>query len=219
MHISTLGGDRSDRFPKPVRPVPPIFDLHPDSYTKMPVGAKPERVQDLIRWRSFFLRLEVFSAMPPCRCRSDPQFWRVRETRWGGQFCENCQNSTRGKIPASTPWPLTPFLPRLADGPRRRPTPVPPRPQKALDAIDARASMSPETDASPSTTWHLPPPSTCLVLRRKPRNPPPSLLAPLIQEWTPQLPPGLSSSTATLRRHSTTVYLQPKTKHTITPHG
>ena len=38
----------------------------------------------------------------------------------------------------------------------------------------------------------------------------PSPLAPLIQKWTPQLPPGLSSSTATLHRHSTPVYLQSK---------
>src|SRR6185437_13621761 len=37
-----------------------------------------------------------------------------------------------------------------------------------------------------------------------------SSLVPSIQEWTPQLPPGLSSSTATLRQHSTPVYLQSK---------
>ena len=48
--------------------------LHPDSNTKMPVGAKPQRVQDLIRRQSFFVRLEAFSAMPPRRCRSDPRF-------------------------------------------------------------------------------------------------------------------------------------------------
>src|SRR6185437_8647336 len=65
----------------------------------------------------------------------------------------------------------------------------------------------------------------------------PSSLAPSIQVLTPQLPPGPSSgpdcpspsstarsighstSTAALHRHSTLVYLQPKTKHTITPHG
>ena len=65
----------------------------------------------------------------------------------------------------------------------------------------------------------------------------PSPLAPSIQEWTPQLPPGPSSgpgcssppstarsighsiSTAALRRHLTPMYLPPKTKRTITPHG
>ena len=51
----------------------------------------------------------------------------------------------------------------------------------ALDAVDARSSASPETDArasttwrlqppSTSTTWRLQPPSTSLVLWRKPRN-------------------------------------------------
>src|SRR6185437_4153713 len=34
------------------------------------------------------------------------------------------------------------------------------------------ASASPETDARASTTWRLQPPSACLVLWRKPRNPP-----------------------------------------------
>src|SRR6185312_12974176 len=34
------------------------------------------------------------------------------------------------------------------------------------------ASVSPETDARASTTWHLQPPSASLVLWRKPRNPP-----------------------------------------------
>ena len=33
------------------------------------------------------------------------------------------------------------------------------------------ASVSPETDARASTTWSLLPPSACLVLWRKPRNP------------------------------------------------
>ena len=50
------------------------------------------------------------------------------------------------------------FPPRPSDGPRRRPTPV--------------ASVSPETDARASTTWRLQPPSACLVLWRKLRNPP-----------------------------------------------
>ena len=76
-----------------------------------------------------------------------------------------------------------------------RPTPVPPR----LDVFNRR-----------------PPPWFCSA-NQETRLPSP--LAPSIQEWTPQLPPGLSSSTATLRRHSTPVYLQPKTKHTITSHG
>jgi len=73
-YLYDLGGDRSDRSHRLVRLVPPRNDLHPDSYTKMPVGAKPKRVQDLIRRRSFFLRLEAFSVMPPRRCRSDPLF-------------------------------------------------------------------------------------------------------------------------------------------------
>src|SRR6185312_7392225 len=34
------------------------------------------------------------------------------------------------------------------------------------------ASVSPETDARASMTWHLQPPSASLVLWRKPRNPP-----------------------------------------------
>src|SRR6185295_1445168 len=34
------------------------------------------------------------------------------------------------------------------------------------------ASASPETDARASTTWRLQPPSACLDLWRKPRNPP-----------------------------------------------
>src|SRR6185312_9354816 len=44
--------------------------------------------------------------------------------------------------------------------------------REALDAVDARSSASPETDARASTTWHLQPPSASLVLWRKPRNPP-----------------------------------------------
>src|SRR6185369_2631250 len=57
MYLYNLGGDRSDRsLPRNV--------LHPDSYTKTPVGAKPERVQDLIRRWIFFLRLK-----PSPRCR------------------------------------------------------------------------------------------------------------------------------------------------------
>src|SRR6185503_14927100 len=43
---------------------------------------------------------------------------------------------------------------------------------EALDAVDARSSASPETDARASMTWRLQPPSACLVLRRKPKNPP-----------------------------------------------
>src|SRR6185503_4256755 len=43
---------------------------------------------------------------------------------------------------------------------------------EALDAVDARSSASPETDARASTTWRLQPPSARLVLWRKPRNPP-----------------------------------------------
>src|SRR6185312_15756930 len=43
--------------------------------------------------------------------------------------------------------------------------------REALDAVDARSSASPETDARTSTTWHLQPPSASLVLWRKPRNP------------------------------------------------
>ena len=40
----------------------------------------------LNRRRSFFLRLEVFAAMPPRRRSSGPRFWRVRETRVSGRF-------------------------------------------------------------------------------------------------------------------------------------
>src|SRR6185312_4923461 len=43
---------------------------------------------------------------------------------------------------------------------------------EALDAVDARSSASPKTDARASTTWRLQLPSTSLVLWRKPRNPP-----------------------------------------------
>ena len=95
--------------------------------------------------------------------------------------------------------------PRPQRGPRRRrrpsppsvprPTPVPPR----LGVFNHR--LPPWFCGANQETRFLSP------------------LAPSIQEWTPQLPPGPSSSTATLRRHSTPVYLQPKTKHTITPHG
>ena len=42
---------------------------------------------------------------------------------------------------------------------------------EALDAVDARSSASPKTDAYASTTWRLQPPSASLVLWRKPRNP------------------------------------------------
>ena len=102
---------------------------------------------------------------------------------------------------------------RLSPPPVPRPTPVPPR----LGIFNRR-----------------PPPWFCGA-NQETRLPSP--LAPSIQEWTPQLPPGPSSgpgcpsppstarsighstSTAALRRHSTPVYLQPKTKHTITPHG
>src|SRR6185437_8647337 len=41
---------------------------------------------------------------------------------------------------------------------------------EVLDAVDARSSASPETDARASTTWRLQPPSASLVLWRKPRN-------------------------------------------------
>ena len=81
---------------------------------------------------------------------------------------------------------------------------------EALDAVDARSSASLETDARASTTWHLQPPSASLVLWRKPRNPP-SVAACALD-------PGVDA-TATLHRHLTPVYLQPKTKHTITLHG
>src|SRR6185437_12106417 len=43
---------------------------------------------------------------------------------------------------------------------------------EALNAVDARSSASPETDARASTTRRLQPPSVSLVLWRKPRNPP-----------------------------------------------
>ena len=43
---------------------------------------------------------------------------------------------------------------------------------EALDAVDAVASASPETDPRASTTWRLQPPSASLILWRKPRNPP-----------------------------------------------
>src|SRR6185295_14423592 len=89
-----------------------------------------------------------------------------------------------------------PSPPRPQQGPRRRrrpsppsvprPTPVPPR----LGVFDRR-----------------PPPWFCGA-NQETRLPSP--LAPSIQEWTPQLPPCPSSSTATLRRHSTPVYLQSK---------
>src|SRR6185295_19571598 len=98
-----------------------------------------------------------------------------------------------------------PSPPRSQRGPRRRrrpsplsvprPTPVPPR----LGVFNRR--QLPWFCGANQETRH------------------PSLLAPSIQKWTPQLPPGLSSSTVTLRRHSTPVYLQIKTKHTIIPHG
>ena len=89
-----------------------------------------------------------------------------------------------------------PSPPRPQRGPRRRrrpslpsvprPTPVPPR----LGVFNRR-----------------PPPWFCGA-NQETRLP--SLLASLIQEWTPQLPPGPSSSTATHRRHLTPVYLQSK---------
>ena len=116
-----------------------------------------------------------------------------------------------------------PSPPHPQRGPRRRrrpsppsvprPTPVPPR----LDVFNRR------------------PPAWFCGANQETRLPSP--LASLIQEWTPQLPPGLSSgpgcpsppstarsigrntSTIALRRHLTPVYLQPKTKRTITPHG
>jgi len=115
-----------------------------------------------------------------------------------------------------------PSPPRPQRGPRRyrrpspppvlRPTPVPPR----LGVLNRR-----------SPAWFY-------GANQETRHPP--VLAPSIQEWTPLLPPGPSSgtgylsptstarsighstSTAAHRRHSTPVYLQPKTKHTITPH-
>src|SRR6185436_10208658 len=84
---------------------------------------------------------------------------------------------------------------RPSPPPVPRPTPVPPR----LGVFNRR------------------PPAWFCGVNQETRLPSP--LAPSIQEWTPQLPPGPSSSTTTLRRHLTPVYLQPKTKHTITPHG
>src|SRR6185503_4896181 len=115
-----------------------------------------------------------------------------------------------------------PSPPRPQRGPRRRrcpsppsvprPTPVPPR----LSVFNRR-----------------PPPWFCGANQETHLLPP---LVPSIQEWTPQLAPGTSSdpgcpsppstarsighntSTAALRRHLTPVYLQPKTKRTITPH-
>ena len=96
-----------------------------------------------------------------------------------------------------------PSAPRPQRGPRRRRRPSPP--------------PVPRPTPVTSTTWRLQPPSRI-----------PSPLAPSIQEWTPQLPPDLSSgpgcpsppstarsighstSTAALRRHSTPVYLQSK---------
>ena len=90
---------------------------------------------------------------------------------------------------------------------------------EALDAVDARRLQSRDRrsclhDLASSTAVRL---LGFVAQTKKPAFPSP--LAPLIQEWMPQLPPGLSSSTAALRRHLTPVYLQPKTKRTITPHG
>ena len=86
-----------------------------------------------------------------------------------------------------------PSPPRPQRGPRHpsppsvpRPTPVPPR----------------------LGVFNRSPPAWFCGANQETRHP--SLLAPSIQEWTPQLPPGSSSSTATLRRHSTPVYLQSK---------
>src|SRR6185503_3193811 len=67
----------------------------------------------------------------------------------------------------------TPFPPRPSDGPRRRPTPVTSSPAaRPYTPSTPVASASPETDARASTTWRLQPPSACLALWRKPRNPP-----------------------------------------------
>src|SRR6185436_14255594 len=103
--------------------------------------------------------------------------------------------------------PSTPVPP-----PVPRPTPVPPR----LGVFNRR------------------PPTWFCGANQETRHPP--VLAPSIQEWTPQLPPspssgpgcpsppstarsiGHSTSTVALCRHSTSVYLQPNTKYTITPH-
>ena len=61
-----------------------------------------------------------------------------------------------------------PSPPRPQRGPRRRRRPSPPPVPRPTPV----ASASPETDARASTTWRLQPPSACLVLWRKPRNPP-----------------------------------------------
>src|SRR6185369_4752102 len=72
----------------------------------------------------------------------------------------------------------------------------PPRPQR-----DPRRRRRPSPPPVPRPT---PVPPRLGVFNRHPP------LAPSIQEWTPQLPPGPSSSTTTLRRHSTPVSLQSK---------
>ena len=200
MYLYDLGGDRSDRSL-------PRNDLHPDSYTKTPVGAKPERVQDLIRRRSFF-----FDSKRSPRCRHvDADLIRGFEgSAKPGEvagFVKTAKTPHAGRFPPPRRGPrrrsrlglltdldaarcLSP--PRPQRGPRRRrrpspppvprPTPVPPR----LGLFNRR------------------PPAWFCGANQETRLPSP------LDEWTPQLPPGSSSSTATLRRHSTPVYLQSK---------
>ena len=89
-----------------------------------------------------------------------------------------------------------PSPPRPRQGPRRRRRPSPPSVPR-LTPVPPRLGV-----------FNRRPPAWFCGANQETRLPSP--LASSIQEWTPQLPPGPSSSTATLRRHSTPVYLQSK---------
>src|SRR6185312_3282238 len=126
-------------------------------------------------------------------------FEKIAKTPRAGRFPPPCRGPRRRSclgLLTALDAARRPSPPCPQRGPRRRrrssppsvprPTPVPPR----LGVFNRR-----------------PPPLFCGANQETRLSSP---LAPSIQEWTPQLPPGMSSSTATLRRHSTPVYLQSK---------
>ena len=136
---------------------------------------------------------------------------------------ENCRNRVGGGFEKTAKTPSAGRFPPPLRGPRRRSRlglltaldaarrPSPPRPQRG-----PRRRRRPLPPPVPRPTSV--PPRIGVFNRRLPawfcganqETRLPSPLAPSIQEWMPQLPPGLSSSTATLCRHSTPVYLQSK---------
>ena len=126
-------------------------------------------------------------------------FVKTAKTPHAGRFpppCHGPRRRSRLGLLTALDAARRPSPPRPRRGPRRRRRPLPPSVPRPMP-VPPRLGV-----------FNRRPPAWFCGANQETRLP--SSLAPSIQEWTPQLPPGLSSSTTTLRQHSTPVYLQSK---------